>query len=236
MHPYALIEAPGAWSYVVLFAVTAGETSAFVGLLLPGETLILLAAAVAGRGGLDPVLLAAAVVTGGMTGDTLGYALGHWYERRPGAERLRRRIQSGSRIGRAQGFLLRHGGAAVFTGRFIGFVRTFLPFAAGMAGMPYRRFFPYSTAASLVWGVGNVLLGYFVGSAATELLHTAGLTGAAALAAVAVALLVLVWIRRRRRHGEMPVTAMAGGLVVASGRDRPTHELPTAHMHAHTKK
>lgn len=237
MHPSALIEAPGAWSYVVLFAVTAGETSAFVGLLMPGETLILLAAAVAGRGGLDPVLLATAVVTGGITGDSLGYALGHWYERRPGAERLRRRIRSWSRIGRAQDFLLRHGGAAVFTGRFIGFVRTFLPFAAGMAGMSYRRFFLYSATASSVWGVGNVLLGYFVGPAATELLHTAGLTGAAVLAAAAVALLVLMWIRRRRGHGGTPVTVLAGrGGVVASGRDRPLRELPVVHMHAHTEE
>ncbi|WP_432194300.1 DedA family protein [Streptomyces sp. bgisy027] len=194
----SLIEAAGWWSYLVVFAVTAGETSAFIGLLLPGETVILLASAIAGRGDLDPVLLAALVVAGGMTGDSLGYALGHWYGRRPNA-RLMRRVRPDSRIGRAHDFLTRHGGAAVVTGRFVGFIRTFLPFAAGATGMPYRRFFLFSTLASLVWGIGNVLLGYFAGAAVTELLHSAGLIGLAGLAALAGALLMVVRILKRRR-------------------------------------
>ncbi|MFF8360097.1 DedA family protein [Streptomyces chartreusis] len=199
MNVDALIEAAGWWSYVVVFAVTAGETSAFIGLLLPGETLILLAAAIAGRGDLDVVVLAAVVVAGSVTGDNLGYALGHWYERRPSAERMRRRVRPGSQIARAESFLLRHGAAAVFTGRFVGFARTVIPFAAGAAGMPYRRFAAYSAFASLVWGIGNVLVGYFLGSAAGELLHTVGLTGAAAVLATAVMFLIAMHIRRRRR-------------------------------------
>jgi len=207
----ALIEAAGWWSYLVVFAVTAGETSAFIGVLLPGETVILLASAIAGQGDLDPVLLAALVVTGGMTGDSLGYALGHWYGRRPNA-RLIRRIRPDGRMGRAHDFLMRHGGAAVVTGRFIGFVRTFLPFAAGASGMPYRRFFLFSTVASLIWGIGNVLLGYFAGAAATDFLHAAGPIVATVLAAVAVALFGLVWVLRRRRG-----SARAPSAVVASG-------------------
>ncbi|WP_371661858.1 DedA family protein [Streptomyces sp. NBC_00280] len=207
----ALIEAAGWWSYLVVFALTAGETSAFIGVLLPGETVILLASAIAGRGDLDPVLLAVLVVTGGMTGDSLGYALGHWYGQRPNA-RLSHWLRPGSRIGRAQGFLTRHGGAAVVAGRFIGFVRTFLPFAAGASGMPYRRFFLFSTAASLIWGIGNVLLGYFAGAAALDFLHTAGLIGASVLAAVAVALFGLVRLLGRRR-----ASARAPSAVVASG-------------------
>ncbi|MFF7209577.1 DedA family protein [Streptomyces sp. NPDC008238] len=206
-----LIEAAGWWTYIVVFAVTAGETSAFVGLLLPGETVILLASAVAGRGDLDPLLLAAAVVTGGMAGDSLGYALGRHCERHPGT-RLHR-IRPDSRVGRAQHFLVRHGGAAVFTGRFVGFVRTFLPFVAGASGMPYRRFFLYSSAASLVWGVGNVLLGYFAGAAATELLHRAGLFAIPVLVAAAAGALVLTRLLSRRRHG----TARAASRVVAKG-------------------
>lgn len=54
MHLDSLIEAAGWWTYAVVFAVTAGETSAFVGLLLPGETVILLASAIAGRGTSTP--------------------------------------------------------------------------------------------------------------------------------------------------------------------------------------
>ncbi|WP_371660883.1 DedA family protein [Streptomyces sp. NBC_00280] len=213
----ALIEAAGWWTYIVVFALTAGETSAFVGVLLPGETVILLASAIAGRGDLDPVLLAVLVVTGGMTGDSLGYALGRWYGRRPNA-RLTRWVRPGSRMGQAQDFLTRHGGAAVVAGRFVGFVRTFLPFAAGASGMPYRRFFLFSTVASLIWGIGNVLLGYFAGAAATDFLHEAGLIGVAVLAVVAVALFGLVWlIRRRRGSARAPSRSPSPSAVVASG-------------------
>ncbi|MEU4098920.1 DedA family protein [Streptomyces sp. NPDC026673] len=214
MHLDGLIEAAGWWSYVVVFAVTAGETSAFVGLLLPGETVILLASAIAGRGDLNPLILAAAVVTGGIAGDNLGYALGRHCERHPGT--WLHRIRPDSRIGRAQNFLIRHGGAAVFTGRFIGFVRTFLPFVAGVSRMPYRRFVAYSSAASLVWGVGNVVLGYFAGAAATELLHRAGLVALPVLAAAAVAALAVARLLTRRRRR----TARATSRIVASGGAR----------------
>ncbi|MFC8198893.1 DedA family protein [Streptomyces sp. NPDC057298] len=219
----ALIEAAGWWSYIVVFAVTAAETGAFVGVLLPGETVILLASAIAGRGDLNPLLLAALVVTGGMTGDSLGYALGHWYGRRPNA-RLTRWVRSGTRIGQARGFLTRHGGAAVVAGRFIGFVRTFLPFAAGASGMPYRRFFLFSTLASLVWGIGNVLLGYFAGAATTDFLHWAGLIGAAVLAAVAVALFGLVWfLRRRRGSARAPSAVVTSGAALRRPEQAPIH-------------
>ncbi|MFJ9909882.1 DedA family protein [Streptomyces sp. NPDC101152] len=124
---------------------------------------------------------------------------------------MARRLRSDGWSGKAQTFLTRHGGAAVLTGRFVGVIRAFLPFAAGASGMPYRRFF-CSATASLVWGTGNVLLGYFVGTAATSVLHSAGLIGAAVLAAVAVALFCVVRVLKRRRG-----RVQAASAVVASG-------------------
>lgn len=230
MHADGLIEAAGWWSYLLVFAVTAGETGAFIGLLVPGETIILLASAIAGRGDLNAVVLAAAVVAGGMAGDNLGYALGRWRARRPSPRAGR--FRPGRRTARTQAFLMRHGGAAVFTGRFIGFVRTFLPFAAGASGMPYRRFFLYSTAASLAWGVGNVLLGYFAGTAATELLHSVGLIAAAALAAPATAVLVVVGILTRRRRR----IARPKSTVVASGGAQRAFEPQAIHAFTYSKE
>lgn len=195
-----LVAAAGWWSYLLLFAVTAGETALFLGLVLPGETAILFAAALAGRGDLDPVFVAASVVVGGVTGDSLGFALGRWYERRPAARRTGARIRPGSRTNRARDVLVRHGGPAVIGGRFIGVVRTFLPFAAGAAGMRYRRFVLYSALASLVWGAGNVLLGYFAGSAAVDAVRSAGWIGALVLASAAVGYLVLRTVRHLRRR------------------------------------
>ncbi|WP_327365822.1 DedA family protein [Streptomyces sp. NBC_01217] len=218
MHLNAVIETAGWWSYAAVFILTAGETSAFVGLLVPGEAAVLLAAAIAAQGDLNTPVLAAVVVAGSVTGDNLGYALGRRCARRPG-RRWTPRIPGRHRDGRAQAFLTHHSGAAVFAGKFIGFARTFLPYAAGSSGMPYRRFFLYSAVASLVWGIGTVLLGYFAG-AATELLHTAGLVSGAMLVAVIVPVLVVMRVLARRRRRPTKSTVVASGW--------PRHRLPEA--------
>ncbi|MFJ8111699.1 DedA family protein [Streptomyces sp. NPDC096132] len=228
MNVDALLEAAGWWSYLVVFAVTAAETSAFVGLLVPGEAAILFASALAGHGELNVLLLAAVVVAGGMTGDSLGHALGRRCKRRPNA-RMARHARPDNRIGRAQAFLLRHGGTAVITGRFIGFVRTFLPFAAGASGMPYRRFLLYSTVASVIWGIGNVLLGYFAGAAVIDLLHSVGLIALAAGAAAVLTVFTVVRIHTRRRRIERTrSTVVAVGAEIRVPAQEPPHMLTYA--------
>lgn len=207
----AFIETAGPWSYIIVFALTVGETCAFTGVVLPGETLILLAGALAGRGELNAVALAAVVVGGGVIGDSAGFALGHWYAHRRGADRWRRRIRPGSGITHARDFLQRHGGMAVFTGRFVGFVRSFLPFAAGAADMRYRRFVAFSAAASLAWGVGNVLAGYFLGAAAERLLHTAGLVGAVGTGVLAATAVLVVRLRHHRTTHTSKATTAGDG-------------------------
>jgi membrane protein DedA with SNARE-associated domain len=218
MNLTSIVGTAGLWSYALVFALTAGETSAFIGLFLPGETLILFAAALSARGDLNPVVLAITVVTAGIVGDSIGYAVGRWYDRWPRPRWTRRRGRRAgtpgddrrvSRVGNARTFLRRHGGSAVFIGRFIGFVRTFLPFVAGASGMPYRRFLPYSAAACVVWGVASVVAGYFLGSAAERLLRTVGLAGGIAAAGAAVVALLAVSIRRRssaRRTTDRPAS------------------------------
>lgn len=126
---------------------------------------------------------------------------------------------------------MRHGGTAVVTGRFVGFVRTFMPFAAGSSGMPYRRFFLYSTIASVIWGIGNVLLGYFAGAAVIDLLHSVGLIAVAAVAAAAVTIFTVVRIHSRRRR-----TERSGSTVVAVGGDLRVPEQEPLHMFTCSKE
>ena len=205
VNPNAIVEAAGFWSYAVVFLLTAAETSAFFGVLMPGESLILVAGALAARGDLDPVALSAVVVAAAVIGDSTGYALGRWFERRPGADRTRQRTA------RARGFLQRRGGPAVFAGRFVGFVRSFVPFAAGGAGLPYRRFLPYSAVAAVVWGVGTVAAGYYLGPSVERLVRTVGVVGAAVFVVVLLAAFFVVPAVRRR--------AGAGAVAVGAGTD-----------------
>ncbi|WP_051969744.1 DedA family protein [Kitasatospora azatica] len=221
MNLTALVAAAGMWSYALVFVLTAGETSAFVGLVLPSETVILFAAALSSHGALNPVLLAVAVILGGIVGDSTGYALGRLFGRRVATGKQRRRIRPGGRVDRATGYLRRRGGPAVFTARFIGFVRSFVPFTAGAARMPYRAFLGYSAAASVSWGVLNVALGYFLGASAAGLLRTVGLAGA--IAAGAVALLAVGVLRLRRRRN-----------AAAAGEAAPTPAPVPARAHQRT--
>jgi membrane protein DedA with SNARE-associated domain len=224
--PAGFVESIGVWAYVLVFVLTMGETSAFIGIVLPGETLVLLAAAIAGAGHLDVIGLGTVVITGSIVGDSVGYWVGRWSVHSRTAERIRRwtaRWRLARRLRdlpvlrtgkqRAHDFLLGHGGAAVFTGRFVGFVRSFLPFAAGAAGMPYRRFLPSTVAAGLIWGTGNVLVGYFLGASAGGLLHNVAITAVVGVAAVAA--VVFATQRFRRNRGRNPKSSVVASSVPA---------------------
>ncbi|MFE2427756.1 DedA family protein [Streptomyces sp. NPDC059373] len=226
MIPAGFVESIGVWAYVLVFVLTMGETSVFIGIVLPGETLVLLAAAIAGAGHLDVIGLGTVVITGSIVGDSVGYWVGRWSVHSRAAERMRRWtaqwrlarrlrdlpiLRTGKQ--RAHDFLLGHGGAAVFTGRFVGFVRSFLPFAAGAAGMPYRRFLPTAVAAGLIWGTGNVLVGYFLGASAGGLLHNVAITAVVCVAAVAA----VIFAAQRFRHnrGRIPRSSVVASSVPA---------------------
>lgn len=186
-------------AYIVVFAVVAAETSAFLGLLVPGEALIIAAGALAGQGHLRTPILIAAVVIGAVVGDAIGYLLGRRYGFR-WADGLARRRSWGQRLRRVRGWMSGpRGGLAVLGGRFIGYVRPLVPFAAGAGGMRYRAFVAYGAPAALVWGSGSVLLGVFFGASGERVIRTFGVGAVAAVTVVLVIVFTVVVIRRRRR-------------------------------------
>ena len=188
----------GSWSYFIIFAAAALECAAFVGLLIPGESLVLASGFFAHQGILElfPVMLAAGL--GAITGDNIGYVLGA----RLGREWL---LRKGSRFGirkrgldRVEQFFQRQGPKAVFFGRFVGFARALVPFVAGASDMPYRKFVLYDAAGAVLWTIGFVTLGYLVGASwqvAEKWISRGGLLLAGILLAVGLA----VWLGRRRR-------------------------------------
>lgn len=153
----------GDWGLWIVFAVVFLETSAMIGLLVPGETTVLLAGALASQGVLDIGDLAALVCVGAVLGDTVGYFLG----RRLGRDFLLRhgrffRIKP-SHVERTEGFFERHGGKTVLFGRWVGFLRSLAPFMAGSARMRYSRFVVYDVAGAVSWGLVVTFLGYVFG-------------------------------------------------------------------------
>ncbi|HWM54596.1 MAG TPA: bifunctional DedA family/phosphatase PAP2 family protein [Solirubrobacterales bacterium] len=151
----------GAWTYLLVGVFAFAETGAFVGLVVPGETTMLLGGAVAGQGVIDVYLLIAIAWFAAWAGDTTSFFIG----RRLGRDFV---LRNGPRFGisherfeKVEDYFSRHGGKTIFIGRFVGVVRALAPFIAGSSGMRYGAFVPYSILGTGIWAPAHILIGYF---------------------------------------------------------------------------
>ena len=120
------------WGYVVVFLGAAAESAAFAGLVVPGETLMLLAGFLCWRGDLDLGVTMACAVSGAIIGDSIGYEIGRHLGRRIYDSRIGHWVGR-ERWERARNYLRTRGGRAVFFGRFISVLRALVPAVAGDA-------------------------------------------------------------------------------------------------------
>jgi membrane-associated protein len=204
-----LLNLHGLAVYLLVAAVVFTEDALFVGFVVPGETAAVLGGVAASRGHASLALITVAVVAAAITGDSVGYQIGAHYGPRLLSTRLVGRHQG--RVDAARALLARRGGPAVFGGRFVAYLRALVPFLAGVARLPYRRFLAYNAAGGLAWGIGVVLLGYLAGSSYAVIERAFG--RAVALVVVALILIGLVawWVRRYRRAHRSDQGGPTGG-------------------------
>lgn len=193
-----LLSVQGPMIYLLVGALVFAEDALFLGFVIPGETAAVLGGVLASRGVVSYPAIAATVVLAAIVGDSVGYEVG----RHLGPRILELRILSKHRAGldRAQAFLRRRGGWAVFLGRFVAFFRAVMPALAGTSRMPYLRFLAFNAAGGLVWGVGFTLLGYLAGNSYKAIEKTVGRGAAIAVAAVVVIGLIVWRVRVHRRE------------------------------------
>src|SRR4051812_13286320 len=191
----------GAWTYALVGFFAFAETGAFIGLVAPGETVMLLGGAVAGQGSIDLYVTIALAWFCACAGDVTSFFLG----RRLGREFL---LKHGPRFGldherlhQVEDFFSRHGGKTIFLGRFVGFVRAFAPFIAGSSGMRFRQFFPYSVLGCGLWVSSAVVVGYLFSRSIDSALKYAG-KGALVLGTLIVVVVGAVWLSRYLRVEE----------------------------------
>lgn len=190
----ALLDLTEPWLYVLVFVLAAAEGAALVGLVLPGETSMLLAGVVVYQGNASGPLVFACAIVGAVAGDSVGYWIGRRFGPRLRASRLGRKVGD-ARWERAGAYLRTRGGRAVFVGRFAGFLRTLVPPVAGQAHMPYRRFFAFNAPAAALWAATFVSLGIAAGSSWHTVDRWSG-RASAFLAALVVAVVVSVLVAR----------------------------------------
>jgi undecaprenyl-diphosphatase len=191
----------GDWTYVLVGALAFLETGAFVGLVFPGETAVILGGAVAGQGETSIVITIAIVWFCAWAGDTtsffIGVRLGRDFVLRNGPKV---RITH-ERFEQVEGYFQRHGGKTILIGRFIGLVRALAPFIAGSSGMRYRAFVPYSVLGTGLWAAAFCLLGYFLSASIDRATAIAG-KGALVFGVVVTVIVAVVVASRYLREPE----------------------------------
>ena len=189
-----------AYGYPTLFLLTFLETSAFLGLVAPGETIIVLCGFYAYRGVLDPWAVGALATLGAIGGDQVGYLLG----RRFGygiVDRFGKYFFfDEKRLRATQRFYRSHGGKTVFFGRFMSVLRSFGPVVAGVSRMPYPRFLPWSALSCILWGTTFTLIGYFFGASWDIIERYMGWGGAIAFA---IGIALALWVLHRKREHQI---------------------------------
>lgn len=159
LRPY--LEAP--WGYLVVWLATFLENSVGAGVIVPGETLVIIGGVYAGLGELWLPLVSTVAVVGAVVGDNVGYWIGRRFGRGFVERHGRKLLVTPERLRTAERYYAAHGGKTVFLGRFIPVVRSVGFIVAGVARMEWRRFIAYDLAGALIWGVGHSILGYVLG-------------------------------------------------------------------------
>ena len=189
------------------------ETSVLIGLVVPGDTVVIVAST-AGSSPLEAVILGVVVVIGALIGESIGFwlgrVLGPWL----------RASWVGRKIGEAnweksQRYLQRRGGPAILISRFLPVLHSLVPLTVGMSQFSYRRFLAWTAPACVIWAALYVSVGALAAGTYRELsdrIHWAGYI----FVAIIVAFVVLVYVAKRiimrneRHHLEE-------GAVVAEG-------------------
>jgi membrane-associated protein len=185
----------GPWTYALVAALAFLETGAFVGLVVPGETAIVLGGVVAAEGGVELGLIVLVAWLAAALGDLTSFTLGQRLGRRFLLARGPRLGVTAQRLERVESFFARHGPKAILIGRFVGIVRAVAPFLAGASHLRLRAFLPWSLIGTATWATAFTLVGYAFHRSFASAAHT--LThGALALAVVATAVLALRAHRR----------------------------------------
>jgi len=162
-HLAAFVAQYGPWVYALLFVIVFVETGVVVMPFLPGDSLLFVAGALAGAGHLSIAAVCVVLLIAAVAGDQMNYTIGsaigpkvfqweksRWFNR--------------DAFDKAHRFYERHGGITVVLARFMPFIRTFVPFVAGVAQMGRAHFTAYNFAGALLWVLGICMTGYFFGN------------------------------------------------------------------------
>lgn len=158
--PTSLLIAMGPWVLVGVALIVFIESGVLFP-VLPGDSLIFAAGLLHSQLGINMWVLLGVILLAAFLGAQVGYWIGWKWGRNLFKDDAR--FLKTEYLVQAENFFARYGGRALVIGRFIPFVRTFVPLAAGIARFPYARFTIFNTLGALVWGGGVTWAGAALG-------------------------------------------------------------------------
>jgi len=162
-HLVWLVTQYGVWTYGILFLIIFCETGLVVTPILPGDSLLFAAGALAATGAMNVwwvfLLLTSAAILGDSTNYWIGYFVGPKVFHKEGSRLLNKKY-----LERTHQFYEKHGGKTVIIARFMPIIRTFAPFVAGIGRMSYPRFLLYSIVGTTLWMSSFIFAGYLFGN------------------------------------------------------------------------
>lgn len=156
-----LIETVG---YFGLAFIIFAESGLLIGFFFPGDSLLLTAGLLASRDVLNIYILIPLLFVAAVLGDNVGY----WFGAKTGPKIFTRPnslLFKRENLLKAKAFYEKHGGKTITLARWVPVIRTFAPIVAGAAQMNYRRFIMFNLLGGVLWAIGMLLLGFFLGRA-----------------------------------------------------------------------
>ena len=153
----------GAWVYALLFLVIFVETGVVVMPFLPGDSLLFVVGALCGVGLMSYPVAVGLLWAAAVLGDQCNYSIGRWFGPRV-FQWEQSRFFNRAAFDRSHAFYEKYGGITIILARFFPFMRTFIPFIAGIAEMTRVKFTVYNIVGGGIWVVGLVTAGFFLGS------------------------------------------------------------------------
>ena len=149
-------------AYGLVFVIVFIETGVVFFPFLPGDSLLFASGFFAQGGGFNIIALLAVAWSAAILGDQCNFMIGHFFGRRIIASG-KVKAMTPERIEKSRAFLDKWGHLAIFLGRFFPFIRTFVPFIAGMGGMHWHSFVVWNVLGGITWSTLFTLLGFFFG-------------------------------------------------------------------------
>jgi len=162
-HLNVVIQNFGAWTYFVLFLIIFCETGLVVTPILPGDSLLFAAGALAASSSLEVGWLFGLLSVAAVAGDTVNYWIGYFIGPKVFHNNNVRFLKK-EYLERTHRFYEKHGGETIIIARFIPIIRTFAPFVAGIGTMTYWRFISYNIIGGIAWIAIFVFGGYYFGN------------------------------------------------------------------------